>query len=140
MTEYTPEKIRERREEERALGFDLSTAFLCMSDTEISERVNGVGPDAMPRVARTILRDLAWYFDLPSDCHDIDFSVSDGGRYSFAIANYRIYHNARICIKARRGRLNPLRYIELWRCHTEMALLNGELGWEAWQAAAKKYR
>ena len=140
MSYYTVEQIRERRARQLILGFDFPTYYRDLSDAQIAAAANGVGPDAAPSGVRRILTDLLPYADLSADIHDVEFELSDGRREAFAAANARFGHNCRVWVKARRGQLNPLRYIELFRISCDMEILDGPAGWSAWISAWNRNR
>ena len=109
------------------------------TDQQIADSANGVGPDGFPTAIRTALIWLEPYLDLAADIHDVEFRLSDGQRPGFIAANARIYHNGRLWIMANRGRLNPRRYIELWRLARDRDILDGSAGWAAWISAFERY-
>lgn len=135
MSYYTLPEIQLRRAEQISLGFDFPSYYSSLSDGEIMRAANGVGPDSLPAGARRILTGLLPYAELAADVHDVEFERSNAMRSTFAEANARFGHNCRLWVKANRSRLNPIRYLELFRISRDVEILNGSAGWRAWIAA-----
>ena len=135
MSHYTVEQIHGRRVNQLILGFDFPAYYGELSDGEIMQAANGVGPDALPSGVRRILTNLLPYAELAADIHDLEFERSNALRSTFAEANARFGHNCRLWVKANRSRFNPIRYVELSRISSDVDILNGNAGWRAWIAA-----
>lgn len=140
MSYYTLEQVRERRAQQDALGFDEPPAYRKLTDQQVADNANGVGPDAFPSIARKLLTLAVEYGDLPADIHDVEYRLSDGTTVAFLAANGRWYHNSRLWISANRSRFNPRRYIELWRAARDRDILDGPAGRDAWDSAFKRYK
>lgn len=136
---YNLQQIHSRRAAQVALGFSMPRAYTEATDQQIADNANGVGPDSCPSAVRVVLTLLEPYLDLAADIHDVEFRLSDSQRPGFLAANARIYHNGRLWIMANRGRLNPRRYIELWRLARDRDILDGSAGWSAWVSAFERY-
>ena len=140
MSYYTPQQIHDRRAQQDALGFDEPQSYRQLTDRQIADNTNGVGPDAFPSIARKLLTLAVEYGDLAADIHDIEYRLSDGTTAAFLTANGRWYHNSRLWILANRSRLNPRRYIELWRVARDRDILDSSAGRDAWDSAFKRYK
>lgn len=140
MSYYTAAQTHDRRAQQSTLGFDEPAAYRSLTDQQVADNANGVGPDAFPSCARKLLTLAVEYGDLAADIHDIEYRLSDGSTAHFLAANGRWYHNCRLWILAKRSRLDPRRYIELWRSARDRDILDGPAGWDAWTSAFARYK
>lgn len=118
----------------RLIGRDL---VLTLPTDTLADCYNGTGPEFLPQRIRQKLDALARPF-LPSVMvHDVEFTLSDGTRRSFLIANQHLFWNCLICSCDAHPWYSWRRYaliLEAWAiyraCH--------KFGWIAWIQAYNK--
>ena len=100
---------------------------------------NGTGPEFLPQRIRQKL-DAACRPFLPAVMiHDVDYTMSDGSRRSFRIANLHLLLNCIACANKTYSWNNWRRYalyIQAWVMYR--AVSNPKFGWVAWIQAYNK--
>lgn len=100
---------------------------------------NGTGPEFLPQKIRDRL-DAACRPFLPAVMiHDVDYTMSDGSRRSFLIANQHLFWNCITCANNSYPWTNWRRYalyLQAWVMYR--AVSNPKFGWVAWIQAYNK--
>lgn len=115
--------------------FDLEgrNALKGFTNTELGSMYNGIGPAKFPAWLRAVLDALHPSLAPVAFVHDIEWSLSDGTRESFAASNSRFRRNGFKVAKALYPWWRPRRYlvmIDAWR----FARVCQRFGWAAWLA------
>ena len=114
------------------------TARLTPEDIQLAS--NGVGPDAFPSMVRQFLSTLLPYADIATMYHDCEFQyVTDASKAAWEGANLRFYRNCLLRIKDIWGWYDPRRYINQKRAEADYLILGGDICWDAWLSAKKRY-
>jgi hypothetical protein len=114
-------------------------ARLAIADVQLA--ANGVGPDSFPSIVRQVLSVLLPYADVATMGHDCEFQyVPNASKAAWEGANLRFYRNCLLRIKDLYGWYDPRRYINRKRAAADYALLGGDISWQAWLAAKRRYK
>ena len=138
MTTNYPEieDIRDDAIRLRLIGYTL---LVYMPLEVLASAYNGTGPEFLPNKIRQKLDSVCRPF-LPSFMiHDVDFTMSDGSRRSFLIANQHLFWNCITCANYAYQWTNWRRYalyLQAWAMYR--AVSNPHFGWVAWIQAYKK--
>ena len=103
------------------------------TNTQLGSMYNGIGPERFPGWLRAVLDALHPSLAPVAFIHDIEWSLSDGTKASFAESNRRFKRNGCKVAKAMYGVFNPRRYKVMWDA-AKFARLCQRLGWAAWMA------
>ena len=138
MTANLPvlEDIRDDAIRLRLIGYML---LVYMPIEVLAAAYNGTGPEFLPQKIRDKLNSVCRPFLPAVMIHDVDFTMSDGSRRSFWIANLRLLLNCITCSNAAYPWNNWRRYalyIQAWAMFR--AVSNPEFGWVAWIQAYNK--
>lgn len=141
MTANLPvlEDIRDDAIRLRLIGYTL---LVYMPIEVLAAAYNGTGPEFLPQKIRDKLDSVCRPFLPAVMIHDVDFTMSDGSRRSFWIANLRLLLNCITCSNAAYPWHNWRRYaLYIQALAMFLAVSNPEFGWVAWiQAFNKKQR
>lgn len=110
------------------------------TNTQLGSMCNGIGPEKFPAWLRTVLDALHPSLAPVAFIHDIEWSLSDGTKESFAESNARFKRNGYRVAKAEFGWWNPRRYIVMNHAR-RFGNICQAFGWDAWRApyeAARK--
>jgi hypothetical protein len=140
MSYYTLEEVEELLKVSARIKADTTPTTSSLTPVQIQQAANGVGPDSFPSIVRQVLSALLPYADVATMWHDCEYQyVQDASKESWQGANLRFYRNCMKRIKDLYGWYDPRRYINYKRAEADYALLGGDISWEAWLAAKKRY-
>ena len=100
-------------------------------NVQLASMYNGIGPEKFPAWLRAVLDALHPSLAPVAFIHDIEWSLSDGTRQSFAASNKRFKRNGVKIAKASFGWWRPRRYIVMWHAW-KFARICQRFGWAAW--------
>lgn len=138
MTANYPEleDIRDDAIRLRLIGY---TRLVYMPIEVLAAAYNGTGPEFLPHKIRDKLDSVCRPFLPAVMIHDVDFTMSDGSRRSFRIANLRLILNCITSSNAAYPWNNWRRYalyIQAWAMYR--AVSHPKFGWVAWIQAYNK--
>ena len=105
----------------------------------LASAYNGTGPEFLPNKIREKLDSVCRPFLPAVMIHDVDFTMSDGSRRSFLIANLHLFWNCITCANNAYPWTNWRRYalyLQAWAMYR--AVSNDHFGWVAWGQAYEK--
>ena len=103
------------------------------SNTQLGSMYNGIGPEKFPGWLRAVLDFLHPSLAPVAFIHDIEWSLSDGTKESFAASNSRFKRNGYKVAKSEYGWYNPRRYIVMNQAR-RFGNICQSFGWSAWMA------
>ena len=130
------ENIRDDAIRLRLIGYTL---LVYMPIEVLAAAYNGTGPEFLPHKIRDKLDSVCRPFLPAVMIHDVDFTMSDGSRRSFRIANLRLLLNCIICATDAHPWTSWKRYaliLEAWAMYR--AVSHPKFGWVAWIQAYNK--
>ena len=138
MTTNYPEieDIRDDAIRLRLIGYTL---LVYMPLEVLASAYNGTGPEFLPQKIRDKLDSVCRPFLPAVMIHDVDFTMSDGSRRSFIIANQHLFWNCITCANNAYPWTNWRRYalyLQSWAMYR--AVSNPRFGWVAWIQAYNK--
>jgi hypothetical protein len=140
MSYYTLDEVDDLLAVSNRIKADLIPTTQGLTPVQIQQAANGVGPDSFPSIVRQVLSVLLPYADVATMWHDSEYQyVQDASKEAWQGANLRFYRNCLKRIKDLYGWYDPRRYINNKRAIADYALLGGDISWEAWLAAKKRY-
>lgn len=122
---------RELKVEAIRLNLDCNKVFAKLTDKEIEENFNYIGPDRLPEIIRLALSYLHKTVLPAVLIHDLDFYIG-GTEEDFHAANKRLKDNMFICLKANRKDFSWIGYhVERWHVKKAYKLCEkyGYTGW-----------
>lgn len=101
-----------------------------LTDEELREQFNGVGPDRWPEDLRTMLSEILWDVQEAVEIHDVDYYLG-GDEKAFHEANRVLGRNVRKLARKKYHWWKPRRWflIEVSRIMEEAT---DKYGWEGW--------
>ena len=105
----------------------------------LASAYNGTGPEFLPQKIRDKLDSVCRPFLPAVMIHDVDYTMSDGSRRSFLIANLHLLLNCITCANKTYAWNNWRRYalyLQSWAMYR--AVSNPRFGWVAWIQAYNK--
>ena len=138
MTTNYPEleDIRDDAIRLRLIGYAL---LVYMPLEVLASAYNGTGPEFLPQKIRDKLDAVCRPFLPAVMIHDVDYTMSDGSRRSFRIANLHLLLNFITCANKAYPWNNWRRYalyLQAWVMYR--AVSNPKFGWVAWIQACNK--
>jgi hypothetical protein len=103
------------------------------TNTQLGSMYNGIGPEKFPGWLRAVLDFIHPSLAPVAFIHDVEWSLSDGTKESFAASNKRFRRNGCKVAKAEYAWYNPRRYIVEANA-AKFAKLCQRFGWAAWMA------
>ena len=128
------EDIRDDAIRLRLIGYTL---LVYMPLDVLDAAYNGTGPELLPQKIRDKLDSVCRPFLPAVMIHDVDFTMSDGSRRSFRIANLRLLLNCITCAMDAHPWTSWKRYaliLEAWSIYRACE----KFGWVAWIQAYNK--
>ena len=122
-----------------AANLDGVELISSLSDAEMADGYNGIGPDFLPPTIREKVTKHLSLFAPAALIHDLRNEYADGTRKSFNYANYEFLANCRKLAAQRYAWYNPRRYLAY---HVAKLLYNfvcGDGGWTAWLQAKERH-
>lgn len=101
-----------------------------VTDEELREQFNGVGPDRWPKEIRNILSGILWDVLEAVEIHDVDYYIG-GDRDEFHEANLVLGKNVRKLARRKYRWWKPRRWF-LVELSYRMTELTERYGWEGW--------
>jgi hypothetical protein len=122
---------------ESAIRYDLLhiEVFDKVTDEEVIEQYNGVGPDRWSDELRDILSWLLEDVLEAVEVHDLDYYIG-GTEEQFHEANYVLGKNVRLLAKKKYGWWRPRRWF-LKKLSYKLAEWTDKYGWEGWTKEEK---
>lgn len=140
MSYYTINEIVALRDTAARIKAEMPYSISLLTVNDIQLAANGVGPDSFPSIVRETLSVLLPYADIATMIHDCEFQyIKDGSKEAWEGANLRFYRNCILRNKDLYGWYDPRRYINIKRIEADYALLGGDICWDAWLSAKKRY-
>lgn len=140
MSYYALEEIVALRDIAARIKADMPYQISQLTVNDLQKSSNGVGPDSFPSIVRETLSALLPYADIATMIHDAEFEyIKDGSKEAWQGANLRFYRNCLLRNKDLYGWYDPRRYINIKRIEADYALLGGDICWDAWVTAKKRY-
>lgn len=140
MSYYTLDEVDELLKVSARIKADTTPSTSSLSPVQIQQAANGVGPDSFPSIVRQVLSSLLPYADVATMWHDSEYQyVQDASKEAWQGANLRFCRNCLKRIKDLYGWYDPRRYINYKRAEADYALLGGDISWDAWLSAKKRY-
>ena len=130
------EDIRDDAIRLRLIGYTL---LVYMPIDVLAASYNGTGPAFLPQKIRDKLDAVCRPFLPAVMIHDVDYTMSDGSRRSFRIANLHLLLNCITCANKAYPWNNWRRYalyLQAWVMYR--AVSNPKFGWVAWIQAYNK--
>lgn len=130
------EDVRDNAIRLRLIGY---TILVYMPIDVLAACYNGTGPEFLPQQIRDKLDAVCSSFLPAVMIHDVDYTMSDGSRRSFLVANQHLFWNCVACANDAYPWRNWRRYalyLQAWIMYR--AVSNPKFGWVAWIQAYKK--
>ena len=138
---YTLNEIIELRDTAARIKAEMPYQISQLTVKDLQKAANGAGPDAFPSIVRHTLSALLPYADVATMIHDSEFTfITDSSKEAWEGANLRFYRNCILRNADLYGWYDPRRWLNVQRIKADYALLGGNICWNAWLAAKKKYR
>lgn len=138
MAKQTLEVINALRIRANAAGLDGLDFLATYTDEQIADAYNGIGPAFLADDARDKLSLYLNLFAPAALIHDLRYTVSDGTRSSFNVANFEFRGNCYLLAEKRYGVLNWRRYRAYFVAETLFAAVASQAGWIAWTGAHRR--
>jgi len=137
---YTIQEIDDLLEISSRIQAESPYVVCILGPDKLQKAANGVGPDSFPSIVRRTLSILLPYADVATMIHDAEFEyIKDASKAAWEGANLRFYRNCLKRVKDLYGWYDPRRYINNKRAAADYALLGGDICWDAWLSAKKRY-
>ncbi len=102
-------------------------------NTKLASMYNGIGPEKFPGWLRAVLDFLHPSLAPVAFIHDVEWSLSDGTKESFAASNKRFKRNGSRVAKCEYAWYNPRRYAVMNQAR-RFGNICQRFGWAAWMA------
>ena len=140
MSYYTLDEIKALLATASRIKAETTVITARLTPEDVQLAANGVGPDSFPSIIRQFLSTLLPYADIATIYHDCEFQyVTDASKAAWEGANLRFYRNCLLRIKDLWGWYDPRRYINQKRAEADYLILGGDICWDAWLSAKKRY-
>ena len=139
MTMNDYKTVSNLRAEVERLGLLGMESVISMPIEDLADAYNGTGPEFLPQRIRQKLDAVCRPFLPAVEVHDVEFTLSDGTRRSFLIANRHLLWNCIICACDSHPWYSWRRYVlilEAWAMYR--AVSHEQFGWVAWIQAYNK--
>lgn len=140
MAYYDLEEIKSLMATATRIKAEMPIEISRLTPADVQVAANGVGPDSFPSIVRHFLSELLPYADIATVVHDCEFQfIKDASKEAWMGANLRFYRNCLLRIKDLWGWYDPRRYINQKRAQADYLILGGDICWDAWISAKKRY-
>lgn len=138
---YNLDEIVDLRDTAARIKAEMPYQISLLTVQDIQLASNGVGPDSFPSIVRHFLSVMLPYADVATMIHDCEFQyIKDASKAAWEGANLRFYRNCLLRIKDLFGWYDPRRYINQKRAQADYLILGGDICWDAWLSAKKRYK